>query len=142
MGPRFGYHLNAAKTCLVVKEEKEEKAKHVFQDSITNIFITREGKRHLGAAIGSSSFVETFVSNKVEEWREEIEKLSSVAGSQPHAAHAAFVHGMKHKWSYISRTVPNCGHLLQPLENAIQQILKFILAISVRPPCSLVERAC
>ena len=51
MGPRLGYHPNAAKTCLVVKEEKEEEAKHVFQD--TNIFITTEGKRHLGAAIGS-----------------------------------------------------------------------------------------
>ena len=136
MGPLFGYHPNAAKTCLVVKEEKEEEAKHVFQD--TDIVITTEGKRHLGAAIGSSSFVETFVSNKVEEWKEEIEKLSSVAGSQPHAAYAAFVHGTKHKWSYISRTVPNCGHLLQPLENAIQQ--KFIPAISGGPPCSLVER--
>ena len=46
------------------------------------------------------------MSNKVEEWKEEIEKLSSVAGSQPHAAYAAFVRGTKHKWSYISRTVP------------------------------------
>lgn len=136
IGPLFGYHPNAAKTCLVVKEEKEEEAKCVFQD--TGICITTEGKRHLGAAIGSSSFVERFVSKKVDEWSEEVEKLASVAGSQPHAAYAAFVHGTKHKWSYLCRTVPNCGHLLQPLEEAIQQ--KLIPAISGRLPCSSTER--
>ena len=79
-----------------------------------------------------------FVSKKVNEWKEEIEKLTTVVWSQPHAAYAVYTHGTKHKWTYICRTVPNCSHLLQPLENVIQ--LRLIPAISGRPPCSTVER--
>ena len=78
------------------------------------------------------------MSKKVNEWKEEIEKLAIVAGSQPHAAYAAYTHGTKHKWTYICRTEPNCSRLLQPLEDAIQ--LRLIPAISGRPPSSTVER--
>ena len=30
IGPLFGYHPNAAKTCLVVRDEQEEEAKEIF----------------------------------------------------------------------------------------------------------------
>ena len=75
---------------------------------------------------------------KVKEWTEEVEKLAAVAGSQPQAAYAAFVHGTKMKWNYIFRTTANCSHLLQPLEDSIHQ--KLIPALSGRLPCSNVER--
>ena len=72
----------------------------------TGINITTEGKKHLGAPSGSPSIVENFVSCKVEEWTEAVEKLAAVAGSQPQAAYAAFVHGTKMKWNYFCRTIP------------------------------------
>jgi len=136
IGPLFGYHPNAAKTCLVVRNEQEEAAKEIFDG--TGINITTEGKKHLGAPLGSPSFVEDFVTCKVKEWTEEVEKLAAVAGSQPQAAYAAFVHGTKTKWNYICRTTPNCSHLLQPLEDSIHQ--KLIPALSGRPSCSNIER--
>ena len=51
-GPHFGYSPNATKTILVVKDEHEQTANSLFSD--TGIKITTHGKRHLGAAIGSS----------------------------------------------------------------------------------------
>ena len=54
-GPCYGYHPNASKTHLIVKEQFREKAKDIFSD--TNINVTVEGKRHLGAAIGSRQFL-------------------------------------------------------------------------------------
>ena len=63
--------------------------------------------------------------------------LSQVALSHPHAAFAAYIHGQASKWSYISRTIPGIGHLLEPLEQVIQE--KFIPAITGRPACSKTE---
>ena len=136
IGPSFGYHPSAAKTCLMIREEQREATEQIFED--TGIVSTTEGKNHLGAAIGSPTFIEDFIAYKVEEWTAEVETLAKVAGSQPQAAYAAFTHGMQHRWKYLSRTVPNCGHLLQPLEQVIER--KFIPSVTGRPPCSQAER--
>ena len=64
--------------------------------------------------------------------------LTDVASSQPHAAYAAYVHGLSSRWSYLVRTISDIDDLLQPLENAIHQHL--IPALTERPPCSSVER--
>ena len=66
MGPEC--HLNASKTWLIVKEAKFEKATTLFHDSVS---ITVEGKRHLGAAIGDATFVESYVQFKVTKWVKE-----------------------------------------------------------------------
>ena len=41
-----------------MKENKQEQAKDIFGD--TSVQVTTSGKRHLGAALGSSSFVEEY----------------------------------------------------------------------------------
>ena len=87
----------------------------------TGVSITAEGKRHLGAAIGTNSFVESYVKRKVSGWVHEVERLSSIAVTQPHAAYAAFTHGQTSKWTYLERTIPDIGDLLKPVENAIRQ---------------------
>ena len=133
--PHFGYSPNATKTIIVVKDEHEQTANSLFSD--TGIKITTHGKRHLGAAIGSSAFAEEYVRGKVVEWTEEVENLAIIAVSQPLAA--AFVHGSRSKWTYLLRTIPQCGPCLQPLENVIHQ--RFIPALTGRLPCSEVERA-
>ena len=74
----------------------------------------------------------------MEEWTEEIKRLAKVAASQPHAAYAAFTHGMSSRWTYLMRTIPNIHDLLLPLEDAITQHL--IPAITGRKSCSTVER--
>ena len=119
-----------------MKPEHEEAAAKAFDS--TNVNITTHGKRHLGAAIGSKDFITEYMENKVEEWIDEIELLSNIAKSQPHAAFCAFTHGLSAKWNHICRTIPDIGHLLQPLEDAINQT--FIPSITKRPSCSTLER--
>ena len=63
MGPEYGYHPNASKTWLIVKEANFEEAMTLFQGTVVSI--TVEGKRHLGAAIGDGTFVESYVHLKV-----------------------------------------------------------------------------
>ena len=82
-----------------MKDEYEDEAKTAFGD--TNVTITTRGKRHLGAAVGSRDFTTEYVSCKVEEWCKELMSLARIAKSQPHAAFAAFTHGMASKWTYV-----------------------------------------
>ena len=110
---------------LVVKGENLEEATEFFKD--TGVSITMEG-RHLGAAVGTQTFVESFVQQKVSEWICAVERLSSIALTQPHAAYAAFTHGLVGKWTYLTRTIPDIEDLLQPLENAIRQ--KFLTCLT------------
>ena len=112
-GPLFGHHPNASKTYLVVKEEHEASAIQVFAETDVH-----SRQRHLGAALGSKTFTEEYVSGKVQEWTKEIKRLAQVAVSQPHAAYAAFTHGTSSRWSYVLRTIPEIHDLLLPLEHA------------------------
>ena len=136
-GPLFGYHANASKTWLITKEETATEAQLLFQD--TDVRITTSGKRHLGAAIGSHSFVEKFVGEKVGEWVRQVMKLSEIAVTQPHAAYAAFTHGLSHRWLYLVRTVQDISTLLTPLSDAINY--HFIPALTGQAACSKKLRA-
>ena len=51
IGPEYGYHPNASNTWLIVKEETLEEATTMFDG--TGVAITTEGRRYLGAAIGT-----------------------------------------------------------------------------------------
>ena len=59
-----------------------------------------------------------------------MEKLSKFAQTQPHAAYAAFTHGLSSKWNYLLR-VTDWG-ILESLEKAIQS--HFIPALTGQPP--------
>ena len=130
--PTFGYHPNDSKTYLVVKQQHEATARQVFANC--GVHITTQGKRHLGASNSSRIFTEEYVSRKVQTRTQEIKQFANVAASQPHAAYAAFTHGLASRWSYIQRTIPDIEDLQQPLENAIHQ--RFIPALVGRPPTS------
>ena len=49
-GPDYGYFQQASKTWIIVKPEYLEETKVLFQG--TNVQITSDGKKHLGATIG------------------------------------------------------------------------------------------
>ena len=67
-----------------------------------------------------------------------MKRLAEVADIFPHAAYAAFTHGLFSCWSYLMRTIPDITDLLQPLEDVIHQ--SFIPVLFGRPPCSSIER--
>ena len=120
-GPKYGYHANAKKTILVIKSPFETKARALFAD--TDIIIETQGTRHLGAALGDKGFMEKYVSDKVQKWVTELETLTTFAITEPQSAYAAFVFGIRGKWNFLQRTVPNIGHLFEPLENALRDRL-------------------
>ena len=95
-GDRFGYYVNQKKSWLIVKNQTLlETSNNLFTN--TKINITTESKRHLGAAIGSNEFRVKYVTEKVDEWIDELRTLSTYAKSQTQAANAAFCFGDQNK---------------------------------------------
>ena len=127
-GPAFGYFANEEKTWLIVKEQHFKDAQQIFAG--TGVNITIEGKRHLGGALGTPEFVTTYVNQQVGKWVEDINRLSTIARSQPQCAYAAFRRSLSSRWNYLSRTIPGVRELLMPVEQAIRQ--KFIPALTGR----------
>ena len=56
-------------------------------------------------------------------WINDIAKLAEFALSQPQACYAAYTFGLKHRWKYFLRTLPDFQDLVEPLENAISPML-------------------
>ena len=54
LGAKYGYFPKASKSCLIVKEDKLGETRNIFND--LNVNITIDGKRHLGAVIGSNEY--------------------------------------------------------------------------------------
>ena len=73
----------------------------------------------------------------METWVEEVQVLANIASTHPHAVYSAFVHGVAGRWLFVSR-IPDIQSLLQPLEDAIHQLL--IPAPTGCSPCSKTER--
>ena len=118
-GPAFGYFVNPAKTCLVVKEKYLQQAIDTFGS--TGIKISCEETRYLGAPIGTEDFIKEFVREKVADWQASVEVRSSFATSQPHAAYSAMTHGLSSQWLFLQRTVPDLSPL-QPLKTNLRSL--------------------
>ena len=126
LGPKFGYFPEASKCWLIVKPEAYNTALTAFQS--TDIKITVDGKKHLGAMLGSTKYKESYVVEKTDQWCKELSLLSEIAKIQPQAAYSCFVSGYKHKMNYVMRTIPNIGHLMERVDDII--LSKFIPAIT------------
>ena len=97
-GPKYGYFQEEKKTWLIVKPEFLSEAKQVFSN--TGLNITTEGRKYLGAAVGSASYKEDYVNQKVDQWIKKLTILSKIAHWAPHEAYTCFVSGYKHKLNY------------------------------------------
>ena len=135
-GPVIGYFTKPSKSWLVVKPELADEAEKIFMG--TQINVTVEGRKHLGAAIGSEEYKTKFMKAKIIEWVDEIRNLSQIAKIDPHAAYSAFTHGLRHRYTYTFRTIPNIKHLLQPLEDEIKD--NFLPSLTNNHLCSEDER--
>lgn len=132
LGPCYGYYINPEKCILVTKPQYAAAAKLLFQSSGVEVCsdgakdagdeATAEGARHLGAAVGSTTFRSSFVENKVRVWVQQVKDLAEVAATEPHAAFAVFTHCLQGRWTFLARSMPNLSFLFQPLEDAIHQV--------------------
>ena len=116
--------MNGSKSWLIVKPEMEEKAKELFGDRVN---ITTEGKRHLGAALGSADYRDEYSNKLVEDWTKQLSVLCEIAMTQPQAAYTAYVRGFNSKLTYFQRTIPEFGKYLHPIQRLLEN--KFIPAL-------------
>jgi len=73
----------------------------------TGINIT-EGRKHPGTALCSRSYFEQYyVGGEVEDWVREVTWLAEFATSQPQASYEAFTFGLRQRWTYFMRTLPD-----------------------------------
>ena len=96
-----------------------KQAEIIFGD--TGIQITMEGRKHLGAAIGTDEFKNSYVAEKIEKWNKLLYTLSKIAKTEPHMAYSLFVHGFRHKFTYIMRTIPNTEYLFKSVDKVIDE---------------------
>ena len=99
----------------------------MFRDTAINVTI--EGHKHLGAALGSRSFLDEYVGEKVDEWVNEVTKLADFASSLLCSLHF---------WSaapldiFPIRTLPDIAELLEPLERAITVRFSYQLSLTIQ----------
>ena len=106
----MGYFIKANKSWLIVKPEKYEAAKGIFKD--TNLNITNEGKRYLGAVLVTEEFRKKYMIMRVNQWVTELKLPTNIAKFYPQGAYCAFTSGFRQKFNYVIRTMPNISHLL------------------------------
>ena len=133
---KIGYFPKANKSWLIVKPEKCETAKGIFQD--TNLNITNEGKKHLGTVVGTEEFRKEYVIMRVNEWKAKLKLLSKIAKPYPQAVDCAFTSGFRQKFNYVIQTIPNISCLVQPIEEVIRN--QFITSLFEGRTCNDVER--
>ena len=110
----------------MVKPESRSEALQIFDGTGIQLAGDRDnlahksGQHHLGAAVGSADFVTAYLDAKVEAWAEQVDRLANIAATQPHAAYAAFIFGLRHRWSFIQHTMPTTSAHMQPLQDAIR----------------------
>lgn len=106
LGPKMRYYLKPTKTWLITNPVRYESTKLVFQD--TNINVTSDEKRHLGAVIGRPDYRQSYVETKVVEWVKQLALLSEIATFYPQATYCAFtsvfrqkfnLHPLHHLWN-------------------------------------------
>ena len=124
LGPSYGYYANGSKTWLVIRQRKfllTQVCKSLWKEDLIWV-----------PPLSCSAYVNKFVSQKVQQWSTELTVLSEIASIHPHAAFAALTHALSSKWSYVIRTTPSIGHLLQPLDAILRSTL--IPNLTGRPP--------
>ena len=105
LGSDFGYFPNDKKRWIIAKPDKRESVKEVFKK--TDISKTMEEKNHLRAVIGPREYLKEFVGEEVSDLVSEVVQLAEVPQKQPKACNAAFTFGLKHRWTYFLRNLPN-----------------------------------
>ena len=101
-GPAYGYFPKSSKTVLILKSpELLQRAKELFGEEEGGITITTEGKRHIGAVIGTEKFKEDYIKGKVEKWVKDVEVVAEIANDEPQIAYSSFTKAISHRWTYV-----------------------------------------
>ena len=139
-GSIFGYFPNATKSWPIARlgflDGFLDTAKHLYDN--TNINITTEGRKYLGAALGNKKIGKTIPQTKVIEWNSEIETLAKITQYQQQVTLSTLTPGVIRRWICAMSTNEYTTEPLLPLGMEIQN--KLISAITGRHQPGEVER--
>ncbi|XP_066921132.1 uncharacterized protein [Clytia hemisphaerica] len=121
IGPAYGYFPQPSKSWLIVKETKLTEATEVFAG--TQIQISTEGERHLGAVIGTDENKRNYINEKISKWKDEIILLADIAATYPQSAYAAYVTSYQHKLTYFLRTIPGISEEIKQVDEVVRHRL-------------------
>ena len=119
-GKKYGYLVNGSKRWLIVTSHVLADEARVFGDEVN---ITNEGRRDLGAVVGSQELKDQYCRVKVLGWKRELEALYERARSQPHATYTVFTKGYKSKFTYFMHTIESFEDYINPIQEAIDDLL-------------------
>ena len=120
-GKKYGYFVNGRKSWLIVKTKQiAELARSLFGDTVN---ITTEGKRHLGAVIGSEEYKKEYCNELVNNWVNQLNVLNDFATTQPHAAYIAYTKGFKSRFTFFLRTICDFDKFTEPIEDVLERKL-------------------
>ena len=135
IGKGYGYLVNGQKSWLIVKNEQSaERARILFGETVN---VTTEGKRHLGAVLGSLAYKESYCNGMVDSWIDQLKVLSEFAVSQPQAAYAVFTKGFRSKFTFFFRSISGFEDFISPLDSFVTE--KFLPIILGLPEACLPE---
>ena len=80
--------------------------------------------------MGDPDYHQEYLKSKVSSLVSQIRTLAGIATTEPHAAYAAFTHGLAQKWTYLSRVTP-VSDFMQPLKKEIRTM--FLVSLTGRP---------
>ena len=77
----------------------------------------------MGGAVGSADYVAVYLDHHITAWAKEVDRLSEVAATHPHAAYAAYIFGLRHCWTFLQLNMPTVGECMQHLKEAVDNRL-------------------
>ena len=101
--------------------------------------VTADGRAHLKTAIGTPSFVEQYVSDKVNSGHRTESCYLHCCYTALCCFFGIYTHNLISNRLFVARIIPNVGHLFQPLEDCARNT--FILAVTGQSPPGDLERA-
>ena len=116
------------KTYLVVKEDLQEAASALFSDTGVRICT---GRKYLGAFIGDDFGKRQYLQSKCEKFSNMVDKISTTAQSEPHAAYSGYVLSLQRKWGYLQHVLNAEDAIFDSLEIAVNT--KFVTSLFKGP---------
>ncbi|KAI0979463.1 hypothetical protein GJ496_000901 [Pomphorhynchus laevis] len=95
-------HPNATKCRLLIRCQNESASLCALAD--TNVRTNTDDISILGTLIGGKEYVNRYVLACTDEWRQIIEKLSTMAELDAHSMHTVFTHALQSRWIFLART--------------------------------------
>jgi hypothetical protein len=118
LGPSVGYFPEPEKSWCICTRAEEEVTRAILAESGMRPNFTR-GMKYVGGWVGSEKMKERWIKPKVADWVYAIETLALVAVKYPQCAYRLLVTSLQNEWQYASRTVPDIGPHLKPVETAL-----------------------